>query len=43
MTEIFLKIALEYAQLTASRDALYEQILFNQMSGLDAGLGDEDE
>ena len=37
------KIALGQAQPTASRDALFDQRLFNQTSGLAAGFGDEDD
>lgn len=37
------KIALGQAQPTATRDALYDQRLFNQSSGLATGFGDEDD
>lgn len=37
------KIALGQAQPTATRDALYDQRLFNQTSGLQQGFGDEDD
>jgi SNW domain-containing protein 1 len=37
------KIALGQAQPTATRDALYDQRLFNQTSGLGTGFGDDDD
>ena len=37
------KIALGQAQPTATRDALYDQRLFNQSSGIQGGFGDEED
>ena len=37
------KIALGQAQPTNTRDALYDQRLLNQSSGIAAGFGDEDD